>query len=442
MTGIAEYNEMINFLYGLQKHGIKLGLSNTSELMNLLEHPQKSFRSIHIAGTNGKGSTASIISSIFAEHGVKTGLFTSPHLVSFTERISINGRRITEDEVVDITKKLKSIISGHSIQPTFFEFITAMAFLYFRRNDVEWAVVETGMGGRLDATNILVPEVSVITSISMDHSEFLGKSISDIAREKAGIIKPHVPLVTSISGDEALNIIKATSAGQNSALHVYGDQFSADLISISLDGITFDYNGDEQYMALRVPLIGDYQMYNASTAIRVMELLGMTGFPLSEEMIRKGLANLKMEGRMECVSHDPLIFIDGAHNPDAINCSVGNLRKLLPDKKLIIVAGIMSDKEIRGMIAPLRASAEKLILTRAAYERAASSMQLKEAASSLKATGHADIITAEPVKNAIKLAKSLCSKDTFILITGSFYTAGEAKEYFGHPAVLPRLREK
>jgi dihydrofolate synthase/folylpolyglutamate synthase len=442
MARKTDFNESIKFLYGLQKHGIKLGLSNTMELVDMLGHPQKSFRAVHVAGTNGKGSTASMISSMLAEHGEKTGLFTSPHLVSFTERISINGRRITEDEVIELTDQIRSTIARHSMHPTFFEFVTVMAFLHFRRNNVGWAVIETGMGGRLDATNILVPEVSVITNISMDHSEFLGETISDVAHEKAGIIKPHVPVVTSVSGGDALNVIAKTAAERGSAIHVYDRQFRGDLVSATHDGIVFDYEGNRKYTGLHVPLIGDYQMYNACTAVRVMEVLGGIGFPLSDDMIRKGLADLKMEGRMERVSLDPPVYIDGAHNPDAVDVSVRHLKTLFSDKKLIIINGIMSDKDIRGIVTPLLASADKLILTRASYERAASSTQLRKIASAIKPEKDADILTAETVKDAIELAKKLCGKDNIILITGSFYTAGEAKEHFGHPAVLSDLRER
>ncbi|HBR21084.1 MAG TPA: bifunctional folylpolyglutamate synthase/dihydrofolate synthase, partial [Nitrospiraceae bacterium] len=191
------YAAAINYLYGLQKHGIKLGLDNTAKLLFLSGNPQNYFSSVHIAGTNGKGSTSAIIASILQTAGVRTGLFTSPHLVSFTERIRVNNEEIREDEVIELTEEIRSTIEGSELNPTFFEFVTVMGFLYFKRKNIDWAAVETGMGGRLDATNVLTPEVSVITNISYDHKDFLGNTISEIAEEKAGIIKKGVPVITS-----------------------------------------------------------------------------------------------------------------------------------------------------------------------------------------------------------------------------------------------------
>ena len=192
-----KYDHTVNYLYSLQKHGIKLGLSNTEELMKILGQPQKSFRCIHIAGTNGKGSTSSMIASILKEAGYTTGLFTSPHLISFTERIRINGQQISEKDVIELASGVRNSIADTDLNPTFFEFVTAMAFHYFACNNVDWAVIETGMGGRLDATNVVRPDVTVITNISLDHCEFLGNTISDITFEKAGIMKQGVPLITA-----------------------------------------------------------------------------------------------------------------------------------------------------------------------------------------------------------------------------------------------------
>jgi dihydrofolate synthase/folylpolyglutamate synthase len=192
-----KYDTTIDYLYGLQKHGIKLGLENTKKIMYILGNPHNSFNSVHVAGTNGKGSTSAAIASILQENGLRVGLFTSPHLVSFTERIRINNIRIEESEVIEIASLIRDAISGTDLNPTFFEFVTAMAFHYFSKNKVDWAVVETGMGGRLDATNVIRPRASIITNVSLDHREFLGNDISDIIYEKAGIIKQGIPVVTS-----------------------------------------------------------------------------------------------------------------------------------------------------------------------------------------------------------------------------------------------------
>src|SRR4030066_338193 len=196
LPNLKDYNETVNYLYNLRSLGIKFGLSNTKKVMGLLGEPQNSFRSVHIAGTNGKGSTAAAIASILTESGFRVGLYPSPHLLSFTERIKINNHQITEDKVLSLTSYIQDITAGTDLQLTFFEFATTIAFHYFASEKVDWVVVETGMGGRFDGTNVIFPDVSVITRIGLDHSEFLGSNLSDIAFEKAGIIKPEVPVVT------------------------------------------------------------------------------------------------------------------------------------------------------------------------------------------------------------------------------------------------------
>ena len=221
------YAAAIDYLYGLQKHGIKLGLDNTVKLLSLFNNPQEKFYSIHIAGTNGKGSTSAMIASIFQTAGFKTGLFTSPHLVSFTERIRVNNEEITESDVVSLAEEIRFKIqdSRFKLNPTFFEFVTVMGLLYFKRKNIDWAVVETGMGGRLDATNVLLPEASVITSINYDHSEFLGNTISAIAEEKAGIIKDGVPVITSAQEPSVMDAIKKKTEEKNAGLFIYGRDF-------------------------------------------------------------------------------------------------------------------------------------------------------------------------------------------------------------------------
>lgn len=257
------YIGAINYLYGLQKYGIKLGLEKTGIILSQLGNPHKDFLSIHVAGTNGKGSVSAMIASVLMAHGFKVGLFTSPHLVSFTERIRINNKHISESDVVSLTEEIKSKISNIKSQipePTFFEFVTAMAFLYFSANSVDWAVIETGMGGRLDATNIITPEVSVITKISYDHKEFLGETLTDIAYEKAGIIKSKIPVVSAHQEKEAGEVIAATAKEKSSSLFTYGKDFNGRLRSSGIEGITFDYFDDSCTITdLYTPLAGDHQ---------------------------------------------------------------------------------------------------------------------------------------------------------------------------------------
>jgi dihydrofolate synthase/folylpolyglutamate synthase len=267
------YSDTVNYIYNLQKHGIKFGLRNITRLVSILGNPHKSFPSVHVAGTNGKGSTSAFIASLLKISGLKVGLFTSPHLVSFTERIRVNSEEITEHEVMSLTEEIRSKVVDFS--PTFFEVVTALAFLYFQRKRIDIAVIEVGMGGRLDATNILMPEVSVITCIDYDHREYLGDTLSEIAYEKAGIIKDSIPVVVSSQAPDVLEVIEAKAKEKNSEVYLYGRDFSAVLKREDPSGICFDYFGGDSFDIhdLYLPLIGEHQMQNATVAIKAVELL-------------------------------------------------------------------------------------------------------------------------------------------------------------------------
>ena len=437
------YTAAVNYLYGLQKHGIKLGLDNTIRLLSLLDNPQNYFQSIHVAGTNGKGSTSVIIASILQAAGFRTGLFTSPHLVSFTERIRVNNEEIREDEVIELTEEIRSTIEGSELNPTFFEFVTVMGFLYFKRKNIVWAVVETGMGGRLDATNVLLPEAAVITSINYDHSEFLGNTISAIAEEKAGIIKDGVPVITSAQEPSVMDAIKKRAGEKNAGLFIYGRDFSAAIKAEDTSGSAFNYNGGNNFEDLAISLPGRHQVLNAALALKTIEVISQKPLPntsrLNPDTIRAGLGNIKWQGRLEFISKEPPILIDGAHNPSAATILADSLKEIFfrVYRRIILVAGIMSDKDIRGIMVPLLPIAAEIILTAPAYERAASPDVLYGHAISLgfscrKAYGVADALT---------MAREIYREGDLIVITGSFYTIGEAKEILGEKSVLGSLRE-
>jgi dihydrofolate synthase / folylpolyglutamate synthase len=459
------YDETVRYLYRLRKYGIKFGLENISRLMSALDNPHASFRTVHIAGTNGKGSTSAIIASILQAAGLRVGLFTSPHLISFTERIRINGEEITEDEVMEYTEEIKDTVSRlDGFSPTFFEVVTAIAMLYFSRKNVDAAMVEVGMGGRLDATNIIHPAVSIITSIGFDHMDFLGNTLAEIAREKAGIIKSNAPVVSAEQLSEAGRIIEKKAREKNSALYFYGRDFSSVLKNKDMEGIWFDYSDSSLKIDdLALPLAGEHQMQNASLAIRAAGLFLSKLCPsasdsfaspirvagLADHVIREGLKNVRWPGRLEFVSYDPPIVIDGAHNPSAAAVLAENLRDvfLKKYKKIIMVIGIMGDKDIKGIIGPLLPLSSYSILTASAYDRAASPGRLADTAASL---GFSAVQTALTVRDAIDLAikfgkeasGSPHARDSaLIVITGSFYTIGEAKEALGQKGVLTRLRE-
>ncbi len=438
-SALRNYDDTVNYLYSLRKHGIKLGLSNINGLMSILGEPHRSFNSIHIAGTNGKGSTASIIASILIENGFKVGLYTSPHLASFTERIRINNQRISEDEVIELTARINNLIKATHLNPTFFEFVTAMAFYYFSLKKVNWAVVETGMGGRFDATNVIKPHVSIITNIGLDHVEFLGGSISEIAFEKAGIIKQGVPVITASTHPDAIRQITEIAYGSGSDIHIYNRDFKGNLLSINARGIKFDYYGYKDYKNLTLPLTGRHQLYNASLAIRTCEILKNKGTSITDASIIRGLEDVRVEGRFEIIAYNPTIILDGAHNPEAVDILCKTVKEIFPEKRLIIVTGILKDKDIGGILKPLSQIADTLILTRPKGERASTPEELKR---HLKDSADIRmIIHTRNVAEALNTAKSEWDEDSIILITGSFYTTGEVKEILGHESVLSELRE-
>lgn len=448
------YEHAVEYLYALQKYGIKLGLDNTIRLLSLVGSPQNSFKSIHIAGTNGKGSVSAMIASVLKTAGFSTGLFTSPHLINFTERIQVNNIEIKETEVTELTNEISEVINNQTagvrdaesaLNPTFFEFAAAMAFLYFKRKGIAWAVAETGMGGRLDATNVLMPEVSVITKISYDHKEFLGQSLREIAIEKAGIIKENVPVVSSEQEQEAMEIIMERADKENARIFIYGRDFNARPGNISMHGTTFDYEGRYSLKGLYSPLCGMHQMENAAVAVKAVELAAAKA--LTGHNIKEGLSATIWPGRLELIKKPGGnfdILIDGAHNPAAAKALSDAVREYFAPfyKGIILVLGIMSDKDIGGIMEPLLPLASEVILTAPAYERAASPSRLSEYA------GFAgfDARVAGSVRESMAMAEKIAAgygnnthpdSRALILVTGSFYTIGEAKTALGQQGQRP-----
>lgn len=433
------YQGTIAYLYGLQKHGMKFGLDNIRRLMTASGQPHSSFRSVHVAGTNGKGSTAAMIESILRTGGLRTGLFTSPHLVNFTERIRVNGKEIPERDVIALADEVRSL-SGQTedFSPTFFEVVTAMAFIYFRRMKVDWAVVETGLGGRLDATNIVEPEVSVITMIGYDHVEFLGETIEEIAAEKAGIIKQNVPVVTADQKPGAMRILELSAAEKNAPLFRYKRDFVSENVVPGPDSMAFTFKGARKCEGISVPLSGEHQITNASLAAKTAEVISER-FPGMSLDTKKGVGKVTWPGRLEMVSATPPILIDGAHNPDAAVALAVYLKTILGSKykRIISIFGIMGDKDIQGILGPLLPLSSDIIFTAPAYGRAARPEILAAQAS----LGGHKYRTVPTVAEAIMLAKKLHQPGDVIVITGSFYTIGEAREALGSKGVLTGLRE-
>ncbi|HAR95384.1 MAG TPA: bifunctional folylpolyglutamate synthase/dihydrofolate synthase [Deltaproteobacteria bacterium] len=413
MTG---YPASLQYLYGLEKSGIILGLDNISWLLGLLGNPERDFASIHVGGTNGKGSVVSMLTQILKKSGYATGTYTSPHLVDFTERIQVNGERIRKEEMVALTERIRGLTS-QSTDPhrfSFFDFTTAMALLYFKERMVDWAVVEVGMGGRLDSTNAIHPAVSIIMNVAKDHMEHLGNDIRQIAAEKAGIIKEGVPVVTGASG-EALEVIK-DKAADRSRVFVLGQDFSYE----KLDDQRFSYRGLRwELRDISVGLLGDHQLSNAAIALCAAELLSRSGLDLSPDKIRAALSTVQWPGRLEMAAENPPVLLDAAHNPHGAQSLAAFLKAHYGDRRIILVFGVMRDKDWKEILNLLLPLASDIILTRPAIERAAPP--------ELLARSVPGATLADDVKGALSMARKRAVEGDIIVVTGSLYTVGEAK---------------
>jgi len=431
---MATYAQALDYIYDLTKYGIKLGLKNINYLLYLLGEPHKKLKIIHVAGTNGKGSTSSLISSILQSDGHKVGLYTSPHLVNFTERIKINHKSIDRKKVSELLERIKPSIEkvantpsfGH---PTFFEVITSMAFLYFFKEQVDFLVLEVGLGGRLDATNVCEPLISVITHLDYDHMDKLGNSLEEIAREKGGIIKPEGIVISSKQYEEAYNEIKKIANEKNSLIYSVGREISYKIVKSDIKGVIFNLKGIyHNYKNLHTPLLGRHQADNATTAITTIEALKIRGVKISEKAIRAGLKKVKLTGRLEIIQNNPTLILDGAHNPSGIRIVRQALKEIFSYHRLILVLAIFADKDYKKMIQIIAPKADLIITTKAKSPRAAPPQVIaKEVAQYIEQN---KIIVTENIPQAINCALSNSKKGDLICITGSLYTVGEAKRYF------------
>lgn len=416
------YPAAIQFLYGLQKHGIKLGLDTIAWLLARLGHPQRRFSSLHIGGTNGKGSTAAIAAAVLRETGLRVGLYTSPHLVDFRERIQINGQPIPEEAVTELTERLQATAAFGPI-PTFFEFTTALAFQYFADSGVDLAVVEVGMGGRFDATNVLSPLVAAITNVALDHQEHLGSDVEAIAFEKAGIIKPGIPVVIGRMSPGGLSVVEQAAAGRGAPCFQLGRDFrtSGEVPS------AFGYEGlFTTYESFSMPLLGTHQMENAACALAVLELAAQRGVKVTERDVRAGLKGVRCEGRLEILEGRPCLVLDGAHNPAAAEVVTSYLRahrQQQPCSRIVLVLGMMRDKDRSGFFRVILPYVDELVLTRASLPRAATIEELQESLGVRVPAAHAASCAAD----ALEIARRLAGPDDVICVTGSLILVGELK---------------
>jgi len=406
------YGETIEYLYSLRLFGAKFGLSNTLKLAEMVGNPQEKLRFIHVAGTNGKGSTCAMLESIYRTAGLRVGLFTSPHLVAFGERIQVNRKDIGEQEIVQQVEDLKPLLSQFPADhhPTFFEVVTVMALRYFTERKCDLVIWETGLGGRLDATNIVTPIASVITNIQYDHQMWLGSSLASIAAEKAGIIKDGVPVITATDEPEALKIIQQMAMSKKAPLTV--------VKQIDIEHATLD--------TMALPLLGRHQRVNAAVAIATVKALRAT-INVSEEDMRRGLSEVRWAGRMQVITRatGQKILLDGAHNQAGAQALVQSLNDYFPDQRFALILGVLGDKDWEKICQVLAPLAARIHVVPVQSERTAPLRDLVQACHA--ANSRADVSERQNVTEALEAS----ADGSFTVVTGSLYLVGEALEALG-----------
>ena len=418
------YEEALSYIHSICWKGSKLGLDRTRELLGKLDDPQKELKFIHIAGTNGKGSTAAMLSSILEEAGYRVGLYTSPFINRFNERMQVNHQPIPDEELAALTEYVRPHADAMADSPTEFELITALAMVWFARQKCDIVVLEVGMGGELDSTNIIdVPEAAVIAAMGLDHVKELGPTMADIARAKAGIIKEGGRVVSYGGTPEADEVIAAVCRARNASLRQ--PDFSAIVPGdFGLEGQTFSY---KSWHGLRIPLVGAYQMNNAAVVLETVEVLRQRGWSVSDEAVRQGLADTRWPARFEVLRRDPVFIVDGGHNPHGIRATAESLRRLFPGRKITFVTGVMADKDVEhilGLIVPL---AEQFFTVRPDNPRA---MDAGELAARIEAMG-AKATACASVQDGVDRAIQAEGPHGVACALGSLYMSGEVRSCFG-----------
>ena len=429
------YEQALDYIHSVCWKGSRPGLERTRELTDRLGRPQDGLKFIHIAGTNGKGSTSAMLASVLHRAGYRVGLYTSPFILRFNERMRIDGEDIPDGELAEITEMVKPHAEAMSDTPTEFELITAIALCYFAKHNCDYVVFEVGMGGRLDSTNIIDTETvtaSVITGIAMDHTAFLGDTPEKIAAEKAGIIKPGVPVVfggnhpavgETVPSPDAAACARVISemADKMSAPYHETDHTMLANVSADLFGATFDFGHRK---ALRIPLAGLYQPHNAANVLTVIDILRTRGLIIPEEAIREGLAEVYWPGRFEILSRAPLIIADGGHNPEGIDAAIASVKTYFKDEKILLLTGVMADKDYTHMVARMGEVAERAFCVRPANDRALDPAKYAESfrAIGIPAEGYATV--ADGVRAA---AETAAREGKALLCLGSLYMYGEVR---------------
>jgi len=429
------YQEALDYIYSFvdysRTHQANLSpenfdLSRMVDFLDLLGTPHKKFPSLHIAGSKGKGSVSAFCASVLQAAGFKVGLYTSPHLKDFEERMQINQVPIPRNTLAEYVEEIKPAVESVP-KLTTFEIMTGLAFLFFARQEVDIAVIEVGLGGRLDATNIITPLVSVITSLYLDHVTILGETLEEIAAEKGGIIKPGIPVVSAPQEENALNVIKKIAAQRNSPLIIVEEEYPYSIVSSTLDGqefiITSPKEGQEGDSSYFIPLLGNFQVLNAVTAYAALDNIRSRGFPLDEEQIKRGLETTVWPARFEIARREPPVIFDAAHNPASMRKLRETLDSFFPDLPLILVFGISEDKQLDGMLAEILPRTFHLITTQADHPRAMEAGDLEKRAGEYSCTSE----SISNVQNALTRAIQLAGDEKIVLVTGSIFVAASAR---------------
>jgi dihydrofolate synthase/folylpolyglutamate synthase len=415
------YKDSVKYIHSLLKFGMNLGLQRISALLNELGNPQEKLEFVHVAGTNGKGTTSTMLSSILCAAGKKTGLFTSPYVFDFCERIQINNKNIPHDDLSRVVEKVKNAcdrLSAKGTEPTEFEAITAAAMLYFYEQKCDAVVLEVGLGGRYDSTNIIpCPKAAVITSISLDHTKILGDTVEKIAAEKCGIIKNGGTVITtSEQNEKALSVIKDTVKEKNGRLLI-GDVSAAEILSEDIFGTEISYNG----LTVKIPLVGRHQVENTVGVITAARALG-----ISDEFIKKGIESTVIHARMEIISRSPVIMLDGGHNPECAAALENVLVRFAGDKNITVLIGMMADKDTKDYLAAILPHCKTAVFTKPSNPRAEDeNVLLREGKCFCR-----DVVSVKDPKDAYKKAESLVKNGDMLLVCGSFYLLSDI---FGEP---------
>lgn len=417
------YQQAVDYIHSLGRFGSKLGLERMVAALEHLGNPQHKLRVVHVAGTNGKGSTSAMIASIFRAAGLRTGLYTSPYLDSFTNRFGLDGEDITGEKLAAMVERIRPVAEGVGL--TQFEFITTLAFVYYAERQVDALVLEVGLGGRFDATNVVIPDVSVITNIGFDHMDVLGDTLGKIAFEKAGIIKEGIPVITAVEGEEPFSVISSVAASKFAPLRLLGKDFGFSSGRSSLAGQEFTYWGRGQLQGLFITLLGPHQLKNAAVAVDVALLLRDQGWAISPLHIEQGLRGAKWPGRFEVMSTEPLLIMDGAHNTHGIAALIQTLDEYLPTSRVLLVTGIMRDKCPEQMLRMLSGKIESVYACSPDVPRATPAEELAEKARQLGIPARPFPSVCAALQEAMRYAGD---HGGVVLVVGSLYTVSEARK--------------